>query len=68
MFLYFSKELKLQPYQGNIDFVVIFQYGTATGTCGTISWQVEGLKLRLIGRMMQPHPILNLFKDTTCHM
>lgn len=25
-----------------------FQYGTATGSCGTISWQVEGLKLRLI--------------------
>ena len=24
------------------------QYGTATGSCGTISWQVEGLKLRLI--------------------
>jgi len=23
-------------------------YGTATGSCGTISWQVEGLKLRLI--------------------
>lgn len=23
-------------------------YGTATGTCGTISWQIEGLKLRLI--------------------
>ena len=26
----------------------IFQYGTATGSCGTISWQIEGLKLRLI--------------------
>ena len=26
----------------------IFQYGTATGSCGTISWQVEGLKLSLI--------------------
>ena len=26
----------------------LFQYGTATGSCGTISWQVEGLKLRLI--------------------
>jgi len=23
-------------------------YGTATGSCGTISWQIEGLKLRLI--------------------
>lgn len=23
-------------------------YGTATGTCGTISWQIDGLKLRLI--------------------
>ena len=28
--------------------ISIFQYGTATGSCGTISWQVEGLKLRLI--------------------
>ena len=26
----------------------IFQYGTATRSCGTISWQIEGLKLRLI--------------------
>ena len=24
----------------------IFQYGTATGSCGTISWQIEGLQLR----------------------
>ena len=28
--------------------VLFFQAGTATGTCGTVSWQIEHLDTRLI--------------------
>ena len=28
--------------------ILTFQYGTATGSCGTISWQLSGQKLRII--------------------
>ena len=40
--------LKLKQLSIVTHYGIVFQYGTATGSCGTISWQVEGLKLRLI--------------------
>ena len=28
--------------------IILFQTGTATGSCGTVSWQIQNVNLRLI--------------------